>query len=102
MSALQASACGAGSSDLDEQGLTGSGGSGEEINGLVASSEEHLLTGHTGAVVCCAMHEDRLLFTGSTDCTIKVHTSVPCHLLTLRPTCSKYILQHVSPSAHPG
>ena len=100
MSALQASVCGAGSSDLDEQGLTGSG---EEMNGLVASSEEHLLTGHTGAVVCCAMHEDRLLFTGSTDCTIKVHTSVPCHLLTLRPTSSKYISQHVSPSAHfPG
>lgn len=37
-----------------------------------AACEEHLLTGHTGAVVCLAMYEDRLLFSGSTDCTIKV------------------------------
>ena len=37
--------------------------------------EEHLLTGHTGAVVCLATYEDRLLFSGSTDCTIKVLTT---------------------------
>lgn len=64
--------CYAGSLSLDEQGLNGIEGSEEEAAGVVATSEEHLLTGHTGAVVCVAMHEERLLFTGSTDCTIKV------------------------------
>lgn len=36
------------------------------------SQEEHILTGHTAGVLCFAMLEDRLLFSGSVDCTIKV------------------------------
>ena len=46
-----------------------------------ASQEEHTLTGHQGAVLCFAMLEDRLLFSGSVDCTIKVgkeHMIAPC------------------------
>ena len=66
--------CRVGSQDLEEQATNGTNGSEEEAAGVVGGSEEHLLTGHSGAVVCAAMHEDRLLFTGSTDCTIKVQT----------------------------
>lgn len=66
----------AGSLNLEEHILNGSEHSEEEAAGSVATSEEHLLTGHSGAVVCVAMHEDRLLFTGSTDCTIKVCSPV--------------------------
>ena len=60
-----------GSGETEEAGWA-TAASGEEDSCVVVTSEEHLLTGHTGAVVCMAMHEDRLLFTGSTDCTIKV------------------------------
>lgn len=68
--------CFTGSGETDEAGYN-TAGNGEEDSCVVVSSEEHLLTGHTGAVVCMAMHEDRLLFTGSTDCTIKVLATLP-------------------------
>ena len=64
--------------ELEESSCTGASGLGagagaDDGSGALATSEEHLLTGHLGAVVCLAMYEDRLLFSGSTDCTIKVH-----------------------------
>lgn len=64
--------------ELEESSCTGASGIGagagaDDGSGALATSEEHLLTGHLGAVVCLAMYEDRLLFSGSTDCTIKVH-----------------------------
>ena len=39
------------------------------------NQEEHILTGHTAGVLCFAMFEDRLLFSGSVDCTIKVRVN---------------------------
>ena len=62
--------------ELEESSCTAvSGGLGDEAGMGKAVCEEHLLTGHTGAVVCLAMYQDRLLFSGSTDCTIKVLTT---------------------------
>ena len=34
--------------------------------------EEHSLTGHAGAVLCFTTLDDRLLFSGSADTTIRV------------------------------
>lgn len=61
--------------ELEESSCTGASGIGpgaDDGSGALATSEEHLLTGHSGAVVCLAMYQDHLLFSGSTDCTIKV------------------------------
>ena len=63
--------------ELEESSCTGGSGAavgGEEGGGALSTLEEHLLTGHSGAVVCLAMYQDHLLFSGSTDCTIKVCT----------------------------
>ncbi len=60
--------------ELEESSCTAVSG-GDEGGMGKGVCEEHLLTGHTGAVVCLAMYEDRLLFSGSTDCTIKVLTT---------------------------
>ena len=61
--------------ELEESSCTGASGIGagaDDGRRGLATSEEHLLTGHLGAVVCLAMYQDHLLFSGSTDCTIKV------------------------------
>lgn len=60
--------------ELEESSCTAVSG-GDEGGMGEGVCEEHLLTGHTGAVVCLAMYQDRLLFSGSTDCTIKVLTT---------------------------
>ena len=60
--------------ELEESSCTAVSG-GDEGGVGEGVCEEHLLTGHTGAVVCLAMYQDRLLFSGSTDCTIKVLTT---------------------------
>lgn len=62
--------------ELEESSCTGAsalGAGADDSSAALATSEEHLLTGHSGAVVCLALYEDYLLFSGSTDCTIKVH-----------------------------
>lgn len=49
------------------------------------SQAEHILTGHSGAVLCFAMLDDRLLFSASIDCTIKVsfmHTDCATYVQT--------------------
>ena len=69
-------ACAGSLVELEESSCTGVSGiaaGGDEGSGALLTFEEHLLTGHQGAVVCLAMFEDRLLFSGSTDCTIKVY-----------------------------
>lgn len=70
--------------ELEESSCTGASGLGagaDDGSAVLATAEEHLLTGHSGAVVCLAMYEDHLLFSGSTDCTIKV--ILPCHCASL-------------------
>lgn len=66
--------------ELEESSCT-AGSTGEEWGAGRAAYEEHLLTGHSGAVVCLAMYGDRLLFSGSTDCTIKVWDTSQCKCL---------------------
>lgn len=61
--------------DLEESSCTAASGGDENGTAKAVSktvSEEHLLTGHTGAVVCLATYQDCLLLSGSTDCTVKV------------------------------
>ena len=71
--------------ELEESSCTAVSG-GDEGSAGRGVCEEHLLTGHTGAVVCLAMYEDRLLFSGSTDCTIKVLTThSPFHDIPVFP-----------------
>lgn len=70
--------CAGNLTELEESSCTAASGGDETGMGRPAC-EEHLLTGHTGAVVCLAMYQDRLLFSGSTDCTIRVgHAHLPC------------------------
>ena len=53
--------------------------------------QEHSLTGHTGAVLCFTMLEDRLLFSGCVDSTIKVGSSFSsCVTLILWKTSSLF------------
>ncbi|DBB02245.1 TPA: hypothetical protein ACH3X3_011267 [Trebouxia sp. C0006] len=66
--------------ELEESSCTAVSG-GDEGGVGKGVCEEHLLTGHMGAVVCLAMYEDRLLFSGSTDCTIKVWDTAQCKCL---------------------
>ncbi len=47
----------------------------------VVTAEDQQLTGHTGALLCLALLDDRLLFSSSTDLTIKAllkHSSASC------------------------
>lgn len=77
-------ACAGSLVDLEESSCTGASGVAAGVDdgsGALPTFEEHLLTGHLGAVVCLAMFEDCLLFSGSTDCTIKVH--LLCRFLVL-------------------
>jgi len=76
-SSIPSGVCTGNLTELEESSCTVASG-GDENGTSKAVVEEHLLTGHTGAVVCLAMCEDRLLFSGSTDCTIKVSN---CHWL---------------------
>ncbi|KAL3135302.1 hypothetical protein ABBQ32_007500 [Trebouxia sp. C0010 RCD-2024] len=74
--------------ELEESSCTGAsalGAGADDSSAALATSEEHLLTGHSGAVVCLALYEDYLLFSGSTDCTIKVWHTGQCKCVhTLR------------------
>lgn len=47
-----------------------------EAGAKVVVAEEHRLTGHAGAVLCMRVHQQRLLFTGSTDGLIKACAGV--------------------------
>lgn len=42
---------------------------------------QHSLTGHRGAVLCFALWQDRLLFSSSADCSIKVPLLLPAHAI---------------------
>ena len=70
---------GAGAEALAREGSLrhGLGGSGSGLDALplTVRGEEHRLTGHSGAVMCCAA-AGGLLFTGSTDSTIRVGARV--------------------------
>jgi len=55
----------------------GGGGGGADLAVGTSSQQEHSLTGHAGAVLCFIMLEDRLLFSGSADCTIKACSPPP-------------------------
>jgi hypothetical protein len=46
----------------------------------VVTTEEHRLTGHRGAVLCLALHQDRFLISSSTDLTIKVQHLAFAHV----------------------
>jgi len=63
----------------------GGGGGGADLAVGTSSQQEHSLTGHAGAVLCFIMLEDRLLFSGSADCTIKACSPPP------PPTSSPYL-----------
>ena len=89
-------ACAGSLTELEES--SGTAASLEEAGAGKARVEEHLLTGHTGAVVCLAMYEDHLLFSGSTDCTIKVCVcACVCAHLPVgggRPVCASSLPRH--------
>ena len=101
-------ACAGSLPELEESSCTAASGAGpgaEEGSGALATLEEHLLTGHSGAVGCLAMYQDHLLFSGSTDCTIKVSTpfetagsAISCsrdNCMRHRPVLLLYVLHHV-------
>jgi hypothetical protein len=79
-------------SDAGRPEATNGGGGGLEHPVGTSSQQEHSLTGHTGAVLCFTMLDDKLLFSGSADCTIKAR-----HIPIFRPC--KYIPLPLPPAA---
>ena len=53
----------------------------------VVTAENQRLTGHTGALLCLALLDSRLLFSSSTDLTIKARLNVPLGLFVIVTTC---------------
>lgn len=90
-------ACAGSLVELEESSCTGASGiavGADDGSTALPTFEEHLLTGHLGAVVCLAMYQDRLLFSGSTDCTIKVHLlcRIGCKSLSVKAFHAQYVL----------
>ena len=60
----------------------------------VVTAENQRLTGHTGALLCLALLDSRLLFSSSTDLTIKARLNVPLGLFV--------VVKHLRALIHAG